>query len=317
MTECERLIKDKILDPDFLKEEVRCDWHIDVKTKKLWALQIDLIKQVDRICKKYHLTYYLFGGGCIGTIRHHGCIPWDDDLDIVLKREDYNVFMKKAPRELKHPYFLQTPVTDPGFYRPHIIIRNSNGTCITKGNQKLTCNNGICIDIFPLDGYKDNFECRMFSKISRIRNIIAVTSYNAFSASNHKVLRKIVYFAGFFAFPLGIKHYFIKQNERCTAFSKKYKDYIGIQYTHWDSMCWIWKASVFDDVEWKDFEYTKMPIPVGYHEMMTTTYGDYMKFPPIEKRGNKHSFEIEPDVPYKEYCKKKYGVNYDRNSRTR
>lgn len=311
MTECERLISEGKLPPSFLQEETRCEYYIDSKMKKLWALQIDLVKQIERICKKYGLTYYLVGGGCIGVIRHKGCIPWDDDLDVALKREDYNIFMEKAPLELKEPYFLQTPVTDPGYYRPFIKIRNNNGTSIDKGNQKLACNNGVCIDIFPLDGFEDNLECRLYRKISLIRHLVAITSYNAFSASNHKILRRISYFCSFFVFPFGIRHFFNSHNKRCTELSKKYKNNIGSQYTHFGRDRCTWPSNLFDGVEWRPFEYTEMPIPAGYQEMLTDTYGDYMQFPPVEKRGNKHEYEIEPDVPYKEYCQQKYGVEYN------
>lgn len=311
MTECERLIKENLLDPQFLKEETRCDWRVDENTKKLWALQIDLIKQVERICRKYGLTYYLMGGGCIGAVRHGGCIPWDDDLDIALKREDYNVFVEKAPLELEEPYFFQSPVTDPVFYRPHVIIRNSNGTCISKGNQKLSCNNGICIDVFPLDGYDDSFKNRLFWKISYFKNLVAVTSYNAFSAKNHRILRKLLYFSRIIIFPFGLKHYYIKYNERCTQLSKKYTDNIGLQYAHFGKMCVTWKAKYFDSAINVPFEYTTLSIPCGYHEILSAQFGDYMQFPPIDKRGNKHLFEIDPDTPYKKYCGEKYGVKYN------
>jgi len=310
MTECNRLISEGKLDPSFLESETRCGWFVDEKTKKLWALQIDLVKQIEMICTKYGLTYYLIAGGCIGAIRHNGCIPWDDDLDVAMKREDYNIFMEKAPLELKDPYFLQTPITDPGFYRPHIIIRNSNGTCITKGNQKMSCNNGICIDVFPLDGFEENLECRLFRKISQFRNLVAVTSYNSSSARNHKVLRRIVRLFSFIVFPFGIQHYFNTQNKKCTKLSEKYPAHIGIQYTHFSKLCWTWDKTLFDKIEWHDFEYTKMPIPEGYNEILTSTYRNYMKFPPLNKRGDKHEFEIDPDVPYKKYCQEKYGVVY-------
>lgn len=317
MTECERLISEGKLDPSFLKAETRCDWQVSEKIKKLWALQIDLVKQVEILCQKYGLSYYLIGGGCIGAIRHNGCIPWDDDLDIAMKREDYNIFMEKASSELKDPYFLQTPITDPGFYRPHIVLRNGNGTCISKGNQKLSCNNGICIDIFPLDGFEDNLQCRVFRKISHIRNLVAVTSYNASSASNHKILRRVIRLMKIIVFPFGIRHFFKNQNKICTKLSLKYPKDIGIQYVHFSKLCWTWSKVLFDEIKWHTFEYTKMPIPAGYHEVLTSTYGDYMQFPPIEKRGDKHTFEYEPDIPYKEYCYEKYGVVYESNSTER
>ena len=310
MTECERLIQEGRLKADFLREETRCEYHIDETMKKLWALQIDLMKQIEAVCTRHHITCFLIGGGCIGAIRHKGCIPWDDDIDVALKREDYNIFVEKAQNELQPPYFLQTPVTDPAFYRPFAVIRNSNGTCISKGDQKLTCNNGVLIHIFPLDGYENIIKCKLFKKVSHIKNIIAVTSYNAFSANNHKVLRKILYCLRPIVFPFGIKRYYIRHNEACTKLSKKYKNKIGLQYTHFDKNCWTWDAKLFETTQDAVFEYTTLPIPSGYHEILKATYGDYMEFPPVEKRGNKHLFEIEPDVPYKTYCHEKYGTIY-------
>lgn len=273
-------------------------------------MQIDLVKQIEKICKNNGLTYYLIGGGCIGTIRHQGYIPWDDDLDVAMKRDDYNTFIEKASLELDEPYFLQTPITDPGFYRPFIRLRNSNGTCISKGDKKTTCNNGICIDIFPLDGYEDNLECRLFRKVSRIKSTIAVVTYNANSADSHKMLRKVIRAFRFIIFPFGIGHFFKNYNKKCTALSKKYPKRIGVQYAHFSRLPFAWDEAIFKEAEWKSFEYTMMPIPAGYDEMMRKQYGDYMKLPPMEKRGNKHLFEIEPDIPYKKYCHDKYGVNY-------
>ena len=310
MTECERLINAGELDASFLEAETRCGYHVDSKMKKVWALQLDLVKQIEAVCQRHNLTYYIIGGALIGAIRHKGYIPWDDDIDVALKRDDYNVFVKKAQEELNEPYFLQTPVTDPSFYRPFVIIRNSNGTCISKGDQKLDCNNGICVHIFPLDGYEDNLSCRLFKFIAHVKRTCAMLTYNIKSAKDKLTYRRLMYFARVFILPFGIQRSFRKINEACTRRSAKYKGQIGTQYTHFDKMCWTWDASLFDEVINVPFEYTTLPIPKGYHEILTATYGDYMQFPPVEKRGNKHSFEFEPDVPYKEYCHQKYGVNY-------
>ena len=283
MTECERLIKQGELNASFLEEETRCGYHVDTKMKKLWALEIDLVKQIEVICKKYNLTYFLIAGGCIGAVRHQGSIPWDDDIDVGLKREDYNVFVEKAQDELQFPYFLQTPISDPSFFRSFAVIRNCNGTCISKGDQYLDCNNGICVHIFPLDGYKDNLQCKLFHFINHIRNTISILTYNISSAKTRPLYRRLLYLARFIFMPLGLKYFFKKLNEQCTALSAKYKDKIGIQYTHYDKNCWTWDASVFDEAIYVPFEYTTLPIPKGYHQMLTATYGDYMQFPPPEK----------------------------------
>ena len=311
MTECERLIKNGELPASFLEDETRCDYHVESKMKKLWALQIDLVKQLEAVCKRHNLTYFLVGGSCLGAVRHKGVIPWDDDIDVALKRKDYDIFVEKAQEELKEPYFLQTPISDPPFFRLHAVLRNSNGTCISNGDQYLECNNGIQIHVFPLDGYEDNLYCKMFHFITHVRKTFAGKTYNLPNAKDHILKRRLLYYTRFLALPFGLKRYYQELNESCVKMTSKYKRKIGIQYTFFNSLCWTWDAHVFDEAIYVPFEYTTVPIPKGYHEMLTTTYGDYMQFPPVEKRGGRHSFEIEPDVPYKEYCHKKYGVKYN------
>ena len=96
MTEAERIMQKGFLRKDFLKEEVICDFLVDEKRKKIWAIELDLLREFDRVCKKYNLKYYMWFGSLIGAIRHHGFIPWDDDLDVAMLREDYERFMEVA-----------------------------------------------------------------------------------------------------------------------------------------------------------------------------------------------------------------------------
>ena len=138
--------------------------------------------------------------------------------------------------------------------------------------------------------------------------LLAMMVFFVIRSSEKKENRILLFLVRPLFFPFGLKRYYYSRNKKCTKLSKKYRDKLGIQYAHFDKQRMIWNAGVFDSAIEVPFEYTTLPIPSGYYEMMTETYGNYMKFPPVEKRGNKHAFEIEPDVPYKEYCGKKYGV---------
>lgn len=312
MTECERLIAEGKLPPEFLQAEVR-ECEVPEKMKKLWALQIDLIQQVHEICQRHGLTYFASGGTAIGTVRHHGFIPWDDDVDLCLKREDYNAFIAYAKTELKEPYFLQIPSTDKHYYRPFITLRNSNATCIAKGDSRKKCNNGAQIHIFPLDGYTSCPKLRWYVRMARVKNILALNHIHYDRKTNRSFLRFLFRLASPIIFPRGLAKYYESHERICTRISQGEHSKIGYQYAHFGSRLphYMFDKHLYDSVVWLPFEYIQMPMPAGYHEALTNEFGDYMQFPPEADRKYKHSsWEMEPDIPYKEYCSKKYGVKY-------
>lgn len=109
------------------------------------------------MCDKLKLKYFVIGGTLIGAIRHNGFIPWDNDIDIAMPREDYEKFIKLGQKHLKKNLFIQTYKTDPNYLQNYTKIRDSNTTFIESNVKKHNINHGIFIDIFPLDTlYKFN-----------------------------------------------------------------------------------------------------------------------------------------------------------------
>ena len=141
----------------FYQEEERCGYVVSAHMKKVWAVELDLLYQLQQVCEKYGIQYYGSGGTILGAERHKGMIPWDDDIDIMMLRDQYDLLCSHAD-EFEEPYFFQTFDTDEGYFRGHAQLRNSNttGVLVDEAKKNVPFNQGIFIDIFPLDNIVRN-----------------------------------------------------------------------------------------------------------------------------------------------------------------
>ena len=121
--------------------------NFDVESKKLQLIELDIFKSFLMVCKKLDLKYFLAGGTLLGAIRHNGFIPWDDDIDVIMPREDYEKFLEKGQALLEKKYFIQNYKTDPEFVLNFTKIRNSETTFIEKTSKNRNINHGIYIEI--------------------------------------------------------------------------------------------------------------------------------------------------------------------------
>ena len=176
--------------PEFYKEEVRCGYTVNEKTKRVWAVQLEMLDEVERICKANGLKYFADSGTLIGAIRHEGYIPWDDDIDLVMLREDYDKFVQIAPKWLKEDLVLQTVYTEKNYLRGHAQIRNSKTCGCNEEDKKAGYNCGIFIDIFPLDGMpKTEKERKNWAKKIQFYWTVLYTWYRFDYYENANVLR--------------------------------------------------------------------------------------------------------------------------------
>ena len=136
----------------FFEEEDRLGFHIDRKRKEIWAVELDMLYELDRVCKKLNIRYFLDGGTLLGAARDGRFIPWDDDIDVAMLREDYDRFIRQAPKEFEYPLFLQTGYTEKDYFRGHCQLRNSETAAILPNELgRAKYNLGIFLDIFVLD----------------------------------------------------------------------------------------------------------------------------------------------------------------------
>lgn len=298
----------------FLEEEERCGYLVSKKMKEVWAVQLDLLAEFDRVCKKHNIKYFASGGTALGAIRHKGFIPWDDDMDLMMFRDDYNKLLEIGPKEFEQPYFLQNKFTDPCGNETISKLRNSDTTALlkTEVNSCFNYNKGIFIDIFPLDAVPDDEKERKsfinelaqkkdrFFKIGR--------SIGIYSDSLQPIERLTKHFLH--------KILWIKRKRNLHKYQQEYREYMKLcsKYNHTQTERLMCLEFTYDQNDHKctadlqetiyvDFEFTKIPIGKNFQHGLITKYGnDYMIF----KKGASMHSEIffDTDNSYKNYISK-------------
>ncbi len=272
------------------------------------------VQQVDKraalyfseFCKKHSLTCYMCGGGCIGAIRHKGFIPWDDDLDFFMPRDDYEKL--KELWEDTDEYALLYPKEDYIDHNMFITLRDKRTTLVKPYQTELDTVHGIPVDIFPLDGYPDG-------KFKRKKQVFWALIYQLFCAQvvpeNHG---KLVTLAG--KMMLGIIRSSKLRYKIWRRAEKKMSKYSIDSCTGITEICAgptymknKYPKELFEKAIDVEFEDVKLPIPVGYDEYLRIVFGDYMKMPPEEKRVPQHdAVFIDPENSYTVYKGKYYCV---------
>ena len=297
MTERERIIRDGILPESFFEEEVQCEFTVTRERKKIWAVGIDLLVKFDSVCRKHNLQYSLAFGSILGYIRHHGFIPWDDDIDVVMPRADYEK-LKEYKDEFEQPYFLQFPREDEGYYFSFAKLRNSNTTGVSFPFRYEHFNQGLFLDIFPLDNYKGQ---NLQENVDKINHLIAECSALMRYSNPHPDevdLKKMAQFP--------IKRDGQEVASELDIVLRQYEGERTDKYIAW--CCPVYSSErmtfdkvLFDDLIEVDFYGHMVFIPRNYDEVLRITYGNYMEFPPVENRGTWHSTSVfDPDTPYKD-----------------
>ena len=285
-----------------LNSEKKCGYLIDENMKKVWQTELDILSEIINICKKHNLKYFGTGGTSLGAVRHKGFIPWDDDIDLVMKREDYEKFINIAPKEIKENFFVQCSKTEKKYFRGHMQVRNSNTTAIISDDKYNDYNKGIWVDIFPLDNVPDDLKERekFIKKIAKKRKLLELSTYK----KSNNILKAIIkWFIANVYWKIKDVDEEIKKFEE---FSQKYNNTETKQ-------CGAIMFAPFEfkyDNDWclgndfLDFEYMQLSVFKDYKAHLVRQYGDnYMEIPK-NKGGSKHGkvfFDVNKS--YKTYSK--------------
>lgn len=283
---------------EFYKEEIRCGYTVDQKTKRVWAVQLEMLDLVDRICRKHGLNYFADSGTLIGAVRHQGYIPWDDDIDLVMLRKDYEIFLREAPKELSEPFALQTVYTEENYLRGHAQLRNSDTTGCNEEDRKAGYNCGIFLDIFPLDSMPDDrLQRKLWAFLVRQTWTVLYTWYRfdyydrktIFGTLLHRLGRRL-------NIPMRKAYGFYER--LCRKYEGKETEYLCDTVFIRDLEKNTWKRQWFEQELRLPFENRQIPVPEGYDGRLRAEYGEYMK--PAKAPTIHGTLLLDPDVSYKD-----------------
>ena len=255
----------------YFEDEIRSGFYVDARMKCCWAAQIDVLNEIDRVCTKYNIQYFAEWGTLLGTIRHGGYIPWDDDMDISMKREDYNRFLKYAVIDLPREYEVVNYETIDEYY--DVMTRINNTSVVNLTGEFLEQHHNmpyICgVDIFPLDYVTRDKQEEKTQK--EVINLVKMTADTM----------------GFAEVPETLSEEWINKIEKicnqkiehkgnlkkqlykiiCALYAlydEKEADEIALMARHLDEGGHIYPKLCYADCIHMPFENIKIPVPVGY-----------------------------------------------------
>ena len=250
---------------------------------KLKHALVEILAEIDAICRRHDLRYVLVGGTALGAARHSGFIPWDDDLDIAMPREDYDRFRDIAAGELPENLYFRCFQTDPDYYLPFGKVCRRNTAYVTELDSELTEDNEIFVDVFPLDAATSPDSGMLKLRATLVKGLKAVIIRKKkmhLQNTSGKVRMIQVLFAPFSARTL------MGWQERIMRWQAgKAREYLTNLGSNYHYVKQTMPVSVYFPAREVDFEGRPFMAPNRLEAFLTRLYGDnYMALPPVEKR---------------------------------
>lgn len=257
-----------------------------ITNDELKAIELDILKFVDQFCREKDLQYVMNYGTLLGAVRHQGFIPWDDDIDLSMPREDYERFMKEFPKNNR--YRILSLETDDLYYNNFIKIIDTTTVIHDNRNDK-TYQSGIFIDIFPMDRFDD---------LTVVKKTYNLESFKLLSFSKHKnIVYKDCIFkdlirTGFWVIlkPISPRYFARKIDKVIKQYTKADGQYIGLLGSKFKEKE-VFPSAKFDEVIELPFEDLLLKAPKDYDEILEQYYPNYMELPPVEKQVNPHELD--------------------------
>ena len=262
----------------------------EILIDELKSLELEMLQYVHDFCLQNGINYSICGGTLIGAIRHKGFIPWDDDIDIIMTRMDYEKFKGLFNSSKNQNFKFIDCFNNRQYFQPFGKVVNTKTKLIENYDRPID-EMGVYIDIFPVDGIPEGKENRekFWRKITRLKNFNTVIySKNIEGESSFKHFIRAILFCIFRPFPANW------MAKKISRFAEKVdfdaSETVASSIFGYDRNEEVIK-SAFDSYIDLDFEGKKFKAMVGYDTFLRNIYDDYMQLPPAERQVLKHEFK--------------------------
>ena len=261
-------------------------------------MELDLLRVFLQYCERHGLRCWVEGGTLLGAVRHKGFIPWDDDVDLAMPREDYDRMCRIGNEGLEEPYFLQTAYSDTDYHRGHAQFRRSDTAAIRPSDCYQPFNQGIFIDIFPLDAAPDDRalvhehrkRCLKILKLLKAKNTHCITSGRL-----TLIFRKLK--ARWMVKKMGWTTIYEKAEEEMRALARMPHTKVGELTSLGEDK--LWDKEIFAETVMLPFENLMVPAPKGWDAFLRVSFGDdYMT--PIQAPSMHGEVVFDTERSYKE-----------------
>ncbi len=266
--------------------------------QKMQSVGLKMALFFDEFCQKHRLTYFFCGGCCIGSLRTGGFIPWDDDVDVFMPREDYERL--KVLWQDTEQYEIQFSTRDFVCQSPFVMICDKKTTFIKSYRKDMDVSHGVAMDILPLDGCPTGFKRKMQKMWALAYSLYIVGK----APENHGKAVTALGKLGLALVPSNKMRYRLWRfcEKKMTKYAIRDCRFITELCSGPHYMQNEYPAEAFAEEKRVSFEGHMFPIPVGYDTYLKMAFGDYMTLPPKEKQICHHEYEfMDMDTPYTQY----------------
>lgn len=276
-------LREEYINENSLKEETICGFKVSSEMKRFWAAEQKVLAEIIRICEKYDITYYADYGTLLGAIRHNGFIPWDDDIDICLKRNDYMKLLQILPKELPKNYNINNCYTNINNDLHWTTIFNYRSVPIPNEIQRqfFNCPYAAGVDIFVLDYIPRDKELAniIINLYTTVYNICKKFEEFKYNGELEQYVQQVEYLCKVKLVRNSTlkNQLFILEDKIASMFTEQESDHLGcLAHIVVSDLEAQYPKQWFDNIIKKDFNGLKINIPIGYDEILTSYYGNYM-----------------------------------------